>query len=190
MSGVVLRCPNCGTTKGAAGECEACHEAEVRFYCTNHTPGRWLDAAACSTCGARFGDPVRPAPAAPRPPAPPTVPATPRTARKRTMPWLPDRASAPWVRRAPAPASEDAPTAEPRHVPAPDAPIAGLPDLIREVTARARRSRLETGPAPEVAAAGAALGGCLMRAVFIVVLLFLAVLVFSVMAGGFLLRGF
>jgi hypothetical protein len=29
-----------------------------------------------------------------------------------------------------------------------------------------------------------------MRAVFIVVLLFLAVLVFSVMAGGFLLRGF
>ena len=45
MSGVVLRCPSCGTTRAAPGECDACHEAQVRYYCTNHTPGRWLELA-------------------------------------------------------------------------------------------------------------------------------------------------
>ena len=45
MSGVVLRCPSCGTTTAASGECEACREAQVRYYCTNHTPGRWLELA-------------------------------------------------------------------------------------------------------------------------------------------------
>ena len=48
MSGVVLRCPNCGTTRSTPGMCEACHEAEVRYYCTNHTPGLWLNASTCS----------------------------------------------------------------------------------------------------------------------------------------------
>lgn len=57
---VVLRCPNCGTTRASAGECEACHEAEVRYFCTNHTPGRWLETGTCSTCGDRFGSPPRP----------------------------------------------------------------------------------------------------------------------------------
>ena len=77
MSGVVLRCPNCGTIQPAEGQCDACHEAAVRFFCTNHTPGRWLDGVACLRCGARFGDPapINPAPtpsAAPRV-APPEV---------------------------------------------------------------------------------------------------------------------
>ncbi len=49
MSAVVLRCPNCGTTQLAAGECDACHEADVRYWCANHTPGRWLDGPACAT---------------------------------------------------------------------------------------------------------------------------------------------
>lgn len=70
MTGVALRCPNCGTTKSAPGECDACHEAQVRYYCSNHKPGRWLDTPACPQCGAKFGDPVRPA--APPPPPPPT----------------------------------------------------------------------------------------------------------------------
>ena len=69
MSGVILRCPNCGTTRTAPGECEACHEGQVRYYCTMHTPGRWLDTPSCPKCGARFGEPmagpVRPVPAAP-----------------------------------------------------------------------------------------------------------------------------
>ena len=57
MSGVVLRCPNCGTTQNAQGQCEACHEASVRYFCLNHVPGVWLESVACPQCGARFGDP-------------------------------------------------------------------------------------------------------------------------------------
>jgi hypothetical protein len=68
MSGVVLRCPNCGTVQPEDGECEACREAQVRYFCTSHTPGLWLDSEACAQCGARFGDP---APAREPPPAPP-----------------------------------------------------------------------------------------------------------------------
>lgn len=70
MSAVVLRCPNCGTTQGVLGECEACHEAGVRYFCTNHTPGRWLDDPQCYACGARFGVDA-PAPRAPAPSPPP-----------------------------------------------------------------------------------------------------------------------
>ena len=88
MSGVVLRCPNCGTTKSATGECEACHEAQVRYYCTNHSPGRWLDTSACTQCGARFGDPPRPTVVTPPPPPPrrargsaPPTPRAPTAAR-------------------------------------------------------------------------------------------------------------
>jgi len=55
VSDVIIRCPNCGTTQRALGECEACHEADVRYFCTNHGPGRWLDGAACPVCGARYG---------------------------------------------------------------------------------------------------------------------------------------
>jgi hypothetical protein len=55
VSDVIIRCPNCGTTQGALGECEACHEADTRYFCTNHVPGLWLDGPVCSTCGARYG---------------------------------------------------------------------------------------------------------------------------------------
>ena len=52
MTGVVLRCPNCGTTRSTPGECEACHEAQVvRYYCTNHDPGEWLDEPTCGDAG-------------------------------------------------------------------------------------------------------------------------------------------
>jgi hypothetical protein len=57
LSGVVLRCPNCGTTQAAEGQCDACHEASVRYFCRNHNPGVWLEGEACPQCGARFGDP-------------------------------------------------------------------------------------------------------------------------------------
>ena len=50
---VVLRCPNCGTTQATAGECEACHEAQVRYFCTNHDPGIWLTGPTCAKCAAR-----------------------------------------------------------------------------------------------------------------------------------------
>ena len=87
MSDVVLRCPSCGTTQSLQGECEACHEADVRYFCPNHTPGRWLDAPVCAFCGARIGGTRRAEPAAPPPPrrqpsprrpAPPPVAEPPR----------------------------------------------------------------------------------------------------------------
>ena len=56
MSGVALRCPICGTTQNHPGECEACSEGSVRYFCGNHSPGLWLDAAQCKSCGSRFGD--------------------------------------------------------------------------------------------------------------------------------------
>ena len=62
MSGVVRRCPHCGTMQEAEGECEACHEASVQYYCSNHSPGAWLETEACPRCGARFGDPSPPSP--------------------------------------------------------------------------------------------------------------------------------
>ena len=74
---VVQRCPNCGTTQAGAGECEACHEAKVRYFCTNHEPGIWLAGPTCPVCEARA---VAPAPMpAPRPRArPPTIEPAPR----------------------------------------------------------------------------------------------------------------
>ncbi len=60
---VVMRCPNCGTTQAAPGECEACHEAQVRYFCTVH--GSWLDGPMCPQCAVVSVPP----PARPRPPA-------------------------------------------------------------------------------------------------------------------------
>lgn len=50
---VIQRCPNCGTTQAAAGECQACHDAQVRYFCTNHDPGTWLSGSTCPQCEAR-----------------------------------------------------------------------------------------------------------------------------------------
>lgn len=55
---VVLRCPSCGTTRATRGECEACHEAQVRLFCTSHEPGLWLDGSTCPTCEARLREAV------------------------------------------------------------------------------------------------------------------------------------
>jgi hypothetical protein len=75
VSVLARRCPNCGSTQDAAGACDTCHEAEVRLFCPNHEPGRWLDAPPCAACGATLeagptrGPAPRPTPAPPRPPA-------------------------------------------------------------------------------------------------------------------------
>jgi hypothetical protein len=61
MTGVVLRCPNCGAVQSGREACQTCHAAQVRDFCTNHDPGRWLDGPACADCGARFGDLAQPA---------------------------------------------------------------------------------------------------------------------------------
>lgn len=82
---VVLRCPTCGTTQTHAGECEACSEGDVRYFCTSHDPGLWLTEPRCSACGAKFGD----APTV-RPPSParatPTRPRVAPRAESRSTP--------------------------------------------------------------------------------------------------------
>ena len=114
---VVLRCENCGTTKATPGECEACHQAPVRYFCTNHAPGLWLDSSTCPRCKARPAEP--PSRRIPdrgpafsdrtRPPAPvpaPTREATPAGTRAPAPTARPARRSVP-VRAATSP--EEAP---------------------------------------------------------------------------------
>jgi hypothetical protein len=147
MSGVALRCPNCGTAQSGPGECEACHEAAVRYFCTNHNPGRWLDGPACSECGARFGE-VRAAPRATAGPPPPrSAPASGRAARPSPGPTheSPRGRTAPPARpeaSIESPASAPARTGRspwPRRAPPPSEPRRSGPDIFGEDADLARR---------------------------------------------------
>jgi hypothetical protein len=182
---VVQRCPNCGTTKATAGECEACHEAQVRYFCTNHTPGLWLKASTCPKCGARLGDAARdpsiarPIPERTRSPA--AAPATPPRTRSRAA----ARASTPapphpYSRPAPretrdsesgshkrwSPAEEE--RFEPRVVPLP------LWQMILQAAARARYMPSRTRYRERTPAIGRMAGGCVKRLLVGMLLLFLA----------------
>jgi hypothetical protein len=189
MTGVTLRCPNCGTTKSTPGECDACHEAQVRYYCTNHKPGRWLDAPACPQCGAKFGDPLRQA--APPPPLPPrpTVSPSPDLSRTGSVRPPPAPGRAPWGRRERAPAPDR--TVEAAHDSASvrAARTARMLEILRAASRAGRRPR-DVTYVPEAPPAGAAFGGCLMR--FIVLVMFMLI-VFSFllsMVGGSLIQMF
>jgi hypothetical protein len=182
MSGVVLRCPSCGTTRAAPGECDACHEAQVRYYCTNHTPGRWLDSRSCPQCGSQFGVPDPPPvvhspprrPTASPPPPPPTA-HPPKAGRKGYTSWPP---RGPWSRRVP-PGHER--ETRPRSDAFRDAIERRLPELFREA-ARVRRMR-EVPDSPPI---GVATTGCL-RAVLLLLLLFmLASLAMPLLLGAFI----
>jgi len=171
MSEVVIRCPNCGTTQSALGECDACHEAETRYFCTNHVPGRWLDGPACSECGARFGvDRARSRPAPP--PSPRPVP------RPRAEPPAP-------LGRRTIPIDERERTVEevwtgPVHTPH----RAEVEEIV------ARDPRVEWPPAPpfpppfEVRAVP--LGGCVRRLVllFVILLALAALALFGLLGVG------
>jgi hypothetical protein len=89
------------------GECQACHEAGVRWYCDNHDPARWLDTPACASCGAtRHRGPIVHDPPPKRTPGgsyvvePPLIdvpsrtPRTPPSTRKVTPPEAPARVDA------------------------------------------------------------------------------------------------
>ena len=119
MSALTLRCPNCGSVQDADGPCETCHEADVRLFCPNHTPGRWLDAPPCGACGATLDAGPVAAPAPPRRPPPmrmpridapapprrplPERPVAPPPASTRRPEVLADEADAPIVFRPPRP---------------------------------------------------------------------------------------
>lgn len=124
MSGVVLRCPTCGTTQNHPGECDACYDDQVRYFCSNHNPALWLEKPVCRECGAKCGE-------APRrhPVPPPRADSSPPARRMR-------RSEA----RLPIPPSEGDPRrSRPRDPEA--APVApSLADLLASVLV-ARRKR-------------------------------------------------
>ena len=183
MSGIVVRCPHCGTTQDAIGECEACHEATTRWFCPNHEPGLWLDAALCPTCGARPGVPgarsrPTPTPARPRAPTPPpgTPPRStppPRRTPAREEIYTPEPSDAePEVWSGPVYPPRDPRSRDPRFGDAPEAwridPSVVFPTAVRVVS----------------------VFGCLRRLVMIVlILLVLFAIGFFSLFGGFVFGG-
>lgn len=191
MSRVVLRCPNCGTNQAGPGECEACHEAQVAYHCTNHSPGRWLESLTCQQCGARFGEA---SPAARTSPSPATWPApaaqTPQPAREPVP-------SSPWTRSAPRPAPSgpvSPPTALPLPTPVREDPRAAE----RAAMTRRLRDILIRGPAagryPEARRPEApglprnAMAGLIRRLMMLAFFFIAAMFLVSLFSGGPLLQ--
>ena len=195
MSRVVLRCPNCGTTKAGPGECDACHEAQVRYYCTNHTPGRWLETASCPQCGARFGEAVRPPspprPAArPHPPAPtPAPPPTGTPPSTRSPSWRPGGGRSPWTPRKIREEDEDGLDASEVSGGSDHALATRLREMI-EAAARARRTPWGHAPMPDSSRVVLGLGGCFIRGLFLAIFLLFGFLMMSLIVGGSLLQMF
>lgn len=174
MSDVVLRCPTCGTTQNHQGECDACSEGQVRYFCSNHSPGLWLEGPECRACGARFGE----TPAKPRAPSPrPTAPISPAGTRG------PASAATP---RSVEPARA-APGRPPDRGGTPRAPSAA--DLLARLLAARREGAGYKGKDARwgrlpTEGSRLRLGGCLRRFILFALLLF-ALLV----AGSFFLVG-
>ncbi|MDB5883876.1 MAG: hypothetical protein JWR74_47 [Polaromonas sp.] len=183
MSSVVLRCPNCGTTRSSPGECEACHESQVRYYCTRHTPGLWLDAKNCPACGARFGEAVQPPRAAAlsltrRPPAA-APPQSPKPApRPRAVPAKRPGSGVPGGDHLRRPPGDRDVKVDARRIPGDrEVHVTGWDEMIRAASSARRRpvepADLET-PFDPGAMPGRRPGGCLTRILLMMVLLFLA----------------
>ena len=182
MSGVVLRCPACGTTQSHPGECDACSERDVRYFCTNHNPGVWLDEPVCSGCGARFGE-------APRGPEParrriPTTAAR-ETGRTESPPRVPRRAEPPRpdVRVPPESVTDPEDTAA----------ASSLAELVVDMAEELKRARyrVDEPPSREPAIEAPRLllpgVGCFVRLVLFVLLLVVLALggCFMLLSGGF-----
>ena len=173
---VILRCPTCGTTQTRHGECEACSEGEVRYFCTNHPEGIWLDTPVCNQCGARFGDAPRKPPAPPmrRGPAPP--PAAPPDFRAPGGRRSPERPSGPDFGSRSARPRERVEPEERDDLP----PTLG--DLLEGLAAERARTRAGyeaevPWPEPRLRRPGFPLVGCLFRAVSLVFLLIVAAII-------------
>ncbi len=189
MSGVVLRCPNCGTTRALPGQCDACHEAEVRFFCTNHKPGHWLESVQCPECGARFGEPTKPhppeptpvAPRAPRPSRRPQQPA--ESSRRRTTLDSSDVVGSP-----PPDASGDAAEESRRKLALRNVIMARLPELLGPTRRRPPED-------PDLVyhssrSSRPSLGGLVAKALFLVFFIMIALFLFALFLGSSLLGEF
>ena len=180
MSAVVLRCPACGTTQTQPGECDACSEGEVRYFCSNHSPGRWLDGAVCKECGVRFGDTPRSRPEL-TPRAAPTTPIRETTRRAASRPPSGGDAGTPRTDSWKAPSAADRDDT-------PDTP--SLAELLVHTLEERERARHEAEevlwrePAAAAPSRSLPVGGCLVRLV-----LFVLLLVALGLAGFFLLIG-
>jgi hypothetical protein len=178
MSGVVLRCPNCGTVQPSTGECEACREAPVRFFCTNHDPGIWVDSPSCPQCGARFGDPA-PAREPPPPERPRARPA--ELAEPRPDPYgREDDGVGPWG--AGSPAGSRLPSGDRPAGPDP----ASLLLAMLGAAARARRGRSEEFGYEVEAPRRRRGGGCIGRLLMLALLLFVLMLIVPMLLGALL----
>jgi hypothetical protein len=175
MSGVALRCANCGTTQSHPGECEACFHGEVRYFCSNHSPGLWLDGPVCRRCGAEFGDAPR------REPEPPA-----HSTPARNAPEAPPVESRPpgsggAGRRLARPSRSPVSGGGSEDIPTPPS----LADLLGAIAGRTRaRHKPEdvwTPSPPERTSRGLPVVGCLVRLVLFII--FLIVLVI----GGWLM---
>jgi hypothetical protein len=140
MSTVARRCPNCGSVQEHAGSCETCHESDVRYFCANHEPGRWLDTPGCADCGAtlhagptRGAPPTRPA--RPIPPSP--IPPAPPPPRRTTARPVPPRRAEPRY-EPPVEAPYDPPYVPPPRMPAPARPPRPTRPTLPELLRRAR----------------------------------------------------
>ena len=182
---VVLRCPTCGTTQAHVGECEACSEGEVRYFCTNHDEGIWLDGPACTRCGARFGDASR-IPRTPPTPSAPTRPGGPPDFRPPARRRIPERRPEPGSGRRPTtPPERDGP-AEPEVLPR----TPSLGELLEEITREDARGYGAEVPwaEPPARRPGFPLAGCLVRVLGLLLLLFAAAIVFLfLLFGGFII---
>ena len=172
MSGVVMRCQNCGTTQAGLGECEACHDGDVRYFCPNHAPGRWLDEPSCSACGARVGVPGRTERVMPRPtPAPPPI------SRGRSVPARPPA-------RRPPPLEEVEPEPEVWSGPVHD-PRVGR-SALEELLRAGMRGGSPIGPSlPDIGMKVVSGFGCLRRLVMVVFLLMMLAVAFFFGLLGF-----
>jgi hypothetical protein len=190
MSRVVLRCRHCGTTQAGPGECEACHEAQVAYYCTNHSPGRWLPAPICPQCGARFGEaspagrtpPTRPPPVTPtrqpasgRDPLSPSTRSVPSRAPSEPMP-------PPTAPPLPTPVREELRVAE-REVMS-----ARLRDILMRGPAASRYPEARRPETPDPAPPRNALAGLIRRLMMLAFFFFAAMFLLSLFAGGPLLQ--
>lgn len=188
MSGVVLRCPNCGTTRALPGECDACHEAEVRFFCTNHKPGHWLESAQCPECGARFGEHAKsptpePTPVAPRPPRPSRRPQQPaELSRPRSTLDSSDVVGSP-----PTDASTDAAEDLRRKLALRNVIMARLPELLGPTR---RRPPEDPDLVYSSRSLRPTLGGFVAKALFLAFFFMIALFLFALFLGSSLLGGF
>ena len=193
MSRVVLRCPNCGTTQAGPGECETCHEAPVAYYCTNHSPGRWLESPACPQCGARFGEASPVARKAPPPATRPTSVAASRQPSRKPGP------SSPWTRSAPRRGPSE--PVSPATVPPLSPPVREDSRAAeREAMTRRLRDIVMRGPAasryPEVRRAETsdlppprnAMAGFIRRLMLLAFFLMAAMFLLSLFSGGPMLQ--